>query len=139
MNISNLSEKELCALNRKIVERIRFLQQEKAHKVMLEFNVGEAICFDNGDEEVYGVITKFNKKTVSVLAEGGTQWNIHPSFLKKITKKENIRDVTPTKNILKIIPQTTTSSSPSRNATCPCGSGKKYKRCCLQKQSLSVQ
>lgn len=27
-------------------------------------------------------------------------------------------------------------STPERNAPCPCGSGKKYKQCCLQKQRL---
>lgn len=30
-------------------------------------------------------------------------------------------------------------STPERNARCPCGSGKKYKQCCMRKQMARVQ
>lgn len=30
-------------------------------------------------------------------------------------------------------------STPERNARCPCGSGKKYKQCCLHKQARAAQ
>ena len=43
-------------------------------------------------------------------------------------KPENIDDI---KKLEKgITPTTKFNASPSKNAPCPCGSGKQYKRCC---------
>jgi SWIM/SEC-C metal-binding protein len=43
-------------------------------------------------------------------------------------KQENINDIKQLQAGLK--PVATLPSLPSKNAPCPCGSGKKYKRCC---------
>lgn len=43
-------------------------------------------------------------------------------------KPENIDDITELEKGRK--PAFTFTASPARNAPCPCGSGKKYKRCC---------
>ena len=128
MDIMQLSEKELRALNKKVVERLRFLQQARTHHIMLDFNIGEAVSFDDSGEKVFGVITRFNKKSVTVISEDQCKWNIHPSFLQKISSKPKVKDVTPAK---KVIPLLSQKNAISRNSPCPCGSGKKFKRCCL--------
>lgn len=43
-------------------------------------------------------------------------------------KPENIDDIKQLQEGIK--PSIVLKSSPSRNAPCPCGSGKQYKRCC---------
>lgn len=43
-------------------------------------------------------------------------------------KNENIEDIKILQRGIK--PSFSPKSSPSRNAPCPCGSGKQYKRCC---------
>ena len=43
-------------------------------------------------------------------------------------KEENIDDIKKLEAGIK--PFFTFQSAPSKNATCPCGSGKQYKRCC---------
>ena len=43
INIDILNEKELIDLNRKIVERLKFLESMRAHSEMLEFSVGEKV------------------------------------------------------------------------------------------------
>ena len=43
-------------------------------------------------------------------------------------KRENIEDIKKLEAGIK--PVFNFRSSPSRNAACPCGSGKQYKRCC---------
>ncbi len=124
MDVSQLSEKELRELNHKIVERLRFLQQARAHRAMLDFNIGAAVCFESDGGMITGIISKFNKKTVTVVTQEGIRWNVSPALL---SKAQVVRDVTPHTKIRR----DNFNVEPSRNAPCPCGSGKKFKRCCL--------
>lgn len=41
-----LTEQGLIVLNRQIVERLRFMNQARSHAKMLEFRVGDRVCFD---------------------------------------------------------------------------------------------
>lgn len=85
IDISQLSEYELIALNRQIVERLRFLQQSRAHAKMLEVSVGDRVCFEpDGRPTLFGVLVRYNKKTVTVVTEGGEQWNVAPSLLRRL-------------------------------------------------------
>ncbi|MGR8940681.1 MAG: hypothetical protein ACU83V_09985 [Gammaproteobacteria bacterium] len=85
IDIDKLSESELVDLNRRIVERLRFLHQMRAHTTMLEFSLGDKVCFEPGNEPpVFGIITRYNKKTVSVLAEDGRKWTVSPQYLRKV-------------------------------------------------------
>ena len=93
IDITQLSEQELVALNRQIVERLRFLQQTRAHAKMLEFRVGDRVSFDpDGRSTQFGVLVRYNRKTVTVLTEGGEQWNVSPSLIRRVV------DVVPTPN-----------------------------------------
>ena len=48
INIDELSEAELIDLNHRIVERLRFLSQMRAHSQMLDFKIGEKVTFHPG-------------------------------------------------------------------------------------------
>lgn len=83
INIDVLSEAELVDLNHRIVERLRFLQQARAHSAMLKFRVGQRVRFDDhGGAPVEGVLTRYNKKSVTVITDDGHKWNVAPSFLR---------------------------------------------------------
>jgi len=85
IDLSQLSEQELVVLNRQIVERLRFLQQMRAHARMLEFSIGDRVSFQpDGRPTLFGVLTRYNKKTVTVITEGGEQWNVSPALLRKV-------------------------------------------------------
>ncbi len=43
IDIDRLSEAELVDLNHRVVERLRFLQQMRAHTEMLEFSIGDRV------------------------------------------------------------------------------------------------
>jgi hypothetical protein len=47
IDIDKLAEKELIDLNHRIVERLKFLESMRAHSEMLEFSVGEEVCFSS--------------------------------------------------------------------------------------------
>ena len=83
LSIDNLSEDELLDLNRRIVERLRFLQQARAHVKMLQFRIGQRVSFSSGQgNAVRGVIKRYNKKSVTVITDDGQRWNVSPSLLR---------------------------------------------------------
>lgn len=103
IDIDKLTEAELIDLNHRIVERLRFIQQVHAHQSMLEFSIGDKVSFEpQGRPTIFGVITRYNKKTVSVLSEEGGRWNVPPHLLRKVKdqspSKPGTGKVVPIKN-----------------------------------------
>src|SRR5512136_1819058 len=95
INIDELNEAELIDLNHRIVERLRFLNQMRAHGQMLEFKIGDRVTFQaEGRPPVVGMLTRYNKKTVTVITDDGQHWNVSPRFLRKAVSES----VTNTKN-----------------------------------------
>ncbi|WP_137895694.1 hypothetical protein [Ramlibacter sp. 2FC] len=85
IDIDKLTEAELIDLNNRIVARLKFLQQMRAHASMLEFSIGERVSFQpQGHPVLFGIIAKYNRKSVTVITENGQQWNVAPVFLRKI-------------------------------------------------------
>jgi len=84
-NIDHLTEAELIDLNRRIVERLKFLSQMRAHARMLDFSVGDRVSFQpDGRPPLFGMLTRYNKKTVTVITESGEHWTVSPHLLRKV-------------------------------------------------------
>ena len=84
IDIDDLTKDELIELNNKIVARLRFLSQMGAHSRMLEFKIGDRVSFQpEGYPVVIGMLTRYNKKTVTVITDSGERWNVAPPFLRK--------------------------------------------------------
>ncbi len=89
IDIDKFNEVELLDLNRRVVARLNFLQHMRAHSKMLNFSVGERVSFHpQGYPPLSGVITKYNRKTVSVLTEQGQIWNVAPALLTKVITQQ---------------------------------------------------
>jgi hypothetical protein len=89
IDIDKLTEAELIDLNHRIVARLRFLNQMRAHVEMLEFKIGDRVSFrSSGQGRVEGMLTRYNKKTVTVITDDGRQWNVSPQFLRKVLSSE---------------------------------------------------
>lgn len=102
IDIDKLTEEELIDLNHRIVERLRFLAQMRAHGAMLKFSIGQRVSFDPGDRPaVTGTLMKYNKKTVTVVTDDGHRWNVSPAYLREAEPK----DVTPKRdNVVRLKP-----------------------------------
>jgi hypothetical protein len=84
IDIDQLSESELIDLNHRIVARLNFLRHVDAHASMLEFRIGERVRFHpDGHPPVTGMITRYNKRTVSIVTDAGQRWNVSPQFLER--------------------------------------------------------
>ncbi len=89
IDIDRLTEDELYDLHNRIVERLNFFQTMKAHKDMLQFSVGDRLCFTSrGGDIVACTLVKYNKKTVTVITDGGDRWNVAPHFLSPLEEGE---------------------------------------------------
>jgi hypothetical protein len=84
IDIGKLTESELIDLNHRIVARLKFLHQMQAHARMLDFSIGETVSFQpDGHPVLSGIISKYNRKTVTVITTNGQQWNVSPTLLHK--------------------------------------------------------
>ncbi len=84
IDIDDLTESELIDLNNRIVERLRFLKHKRAHELMLKFKIGDRVTFHpEGLPHVVGMLTRYNRKSVTVITDEGQHWNVSPSLLRK--------------------------------------------------------
>ena len=89
INIDKLSEAELIDLNHRVVERLRFLSQMRAHSQMLDFKIGERVTFHpDGHPPLIGMVTRYNRKTVTVITDTGQHWNVAPGLLRRADAPE---------------------------------------------------
>jgi hypothetical protein len=101
IDIDRLTEAELIDLNNRIVERLRFLNQMKAHSQMLEFRIGDRVTFQpEGLPPLIGMLTRYNRKTVTVITDDGQHWNVAPMFLRTVAPADS--EETLDKNIIRM-------------------------------------
>lgn len=82
IDLDKLSVEELVALNHRIVARLKMLETLQTHKSMMAFHPGARVSFEgNQGERLLGTLTKFNRKTVTVITDNGQRWNVSPHLL----------------------------------------------------------
>ncbi len=82
--IPQLDEHQLIQLNRRIVERIKFLNKSRQLNEMSKFYKGDSVSFECSGDIKTGTIIRLNQKTVSIITEDNERWNVAPSFLSKV-------------------------------------------------------
>lgn len=84
IDLDKLSEAELTALNRRVVERLRLLRQVRAQASMSRFNIGDRVSFQADTRMIVGTLIRHNKKSVTVQTDDGGQWRVSPGFLRPV-------------------------------------------------------
>lgn len=96
VDIDSLTESELIDLNNRIVARLRFLQQARTHASMLHYRIGERVTFHPpGQRPQTGVITRYNKKTVTIVTDEGQHWNVAPELLQRAASRDGTASAAP--------------------------------------------
>jgi len=96
IDIDKLTEAELVDLNNRVVERLRFLSQMHAHGEMLQFKIGDRVSFQpEGHPVVVGMLTRYNRKTVTVITDSGQRWNVAPRLLQHGDSSNAAEDLAP--------------------------------------------
>lgn len=82
IDIDSLDEARLMALNKRIVERLLFLHQQKTTEALQEIKIGSGVMFEGPDGRmIKGIVIRRNRKTVTVHTEDEKHWNVSPSLL----------------------------------------------------------
>jgi len=85
IDINKLSKGELLELNRRIIQRIKYLLGRETRELSKKFIVGDVVEFCNRENVVRGIVIRINRKTLSVQTKEG-RWNVPPQFLRKVEK-----------------------------------------------------
>ena len=126
INFDQYCSEALRDLNSRLVSHLKLRHQRDSQMKMHKFELGDIVCFENKYGEVIeGKIIRFNQKTITIERDCGHQWRVSPALLEKVikTKKQHRTNIIelPVDLPLKM----------GKNKPCPCGSGKKFKRCCI--------
>jgi hypothetical protein len=96
IDIDKLTEAELVDLNNRVVERLRFLSQMRAHDHMLQFRIGDRVTFQPaGHPMVVGMLTRYNRRTVTVITDSGQRWNVAPALLRRAESSAGAQEPEP--------------------------------------------
>lgn len=87
-DITHLSEDELLELNRRVVERIQFIQSAKNVTRLAQFSVGMTVEFalDDG-RAITGTVARLNQKTATVVTAAG-RWRVSPALLRPVSQAQ---------------------------------------------------
>jgi hypothetical protein len=103
IDIDPLSEDELVDLNHRIVERLRFLASMHAHSEMLQFSIGEKVSFEPaGRGRLIGTLVRYNKKSVTVITDGGQKWTVSPHLLSHVKEAKDMRGKFNSANVIEL-------------------------------------
>ncbi|MBQ0820049.1 hypothetical protein KBI52_07455 [Microvirga sp. HBU67558] len=68
-----------------IAETLKQNVCDTSHVEMLEFRIGDRVTFQPpGQGPLEGMLTRYNKKTVTVITDTGQTWNVSPTLLSRI-------------------------------------------------------
>ncbi|TSC55708.1 MAG: Uncharacterized protein G01um101418_729 [Parcubacteria group bacterium Gr01-1014_18] len=79
--LNRLSEDDLRLLNRMVVERLKLYHKVRDLKNLAQFNVMDRVCFNSEGRQIVGIVIKLNRRSVTLRADDGHQWNVSPALL----------------------------------------------------------
>lgn len=85
IDLEKLSLDELIALNKQVIRRINYMQSLKTRSQLDRFEVGDRVGFQKDGRMVEGMVTRVNRRSLSVCTLDNDHWNIHPGFLTKLS------------------------------------------------------
>lgn len=90
VDLTQFTEDELIALNRRIVERISMIRAARQLVALSQFSVGMRVEFTTDDgRTIEGTITKLNRRTATLCSEAGGHWRVSPSLLRPVASTTN--------------------------------------------------
>jgi hypothetical protein len=89
--VDTLDEDQLHALYHVVAQRLQLAQKAHALAAMSQFHVLDRVSFVHNGKQYEGTVTRLNQKTISLMLDDGTRWNVAPSLLTQIAdRKETV-------------------------------------------------
>jgi hypothetical protein len=87
--VDSLDEDQLQALYQIVVQRLQLAQKAHALAAMSQFHVLDRVLFVHNGKQYEGTVTRLNQKTISIMVDDGTRWNVAPSLLTKVADRQD--------------------------------------------------
>ena len=86
--VDSLDEDQQHALYHVVAQRLQLAQRVHAIAAMSQFHVLDRVSFVHNGKQYEGTVTHLNQKTLSIMLDDGTRWNVAPSLLTKIADRK---------------------------------------------------
>ena len=86
--VETLDEDQLHALYHIVAQRLQLAQKAHALAAMSQFHVLDRVSFVHNGKPYEGTVTRLNQKTISIMLDDGTRWNVAPSLLTKVADRQ---------------------------------------------------
>jgi len=86
--VDTLDEDQLHALYHLVAQRLQLAQKAHALAAMSQFHVLDRVSFVHHGKQYEGTVTRLNQKTISIMLDDGTRWNVAPSLLTKVADRK---------------------------------------------------
>ena len=86
--VDSLDEDQLHALYHVVAQRLQLAQKAHALAAMSQFHVLDRVSFVHNGKQYEGTVTRLNQKTISIMLDDGTRWNVAPSLLTKVADRK---------------------------------------------------
>ena len=86
--VDTLDEDQLHALYHLVAQRLQLAQKAHALAAMSQFHVLDRVSFVHNGKQYEGTVTRLNQKTISIMLDDGTRWNVAPSLLTKVADRK---------------------------------------------------
>ena len=92
--VETLDEEQLHALYHVVAQRLQLAQKAHALAAMSQFHALDRVSFAHNGKQYEGTVTRLNQKTLSIMLDDGTRWNVAPSLLTKLAdRKETVLEL----------------------------------------------
>jgi hypothetical protein len=82
--IDTLNADQLHMLHHVVAERLQLAQRAQTVYAMSQFHVLDRVSFVHNGRAYEGTVIRLNQKTVAVVLDDGSRWNVAPSLLTSI-------------------------------------------------------
>jgi len=86
--VETLDDDQLHALYHMVAQRLQLAQKAHALAAMSQFHVLDRVSFVHHGKQYEGTVTRLNQKTISIVLDDGTRWNVAPSLLTKVADRQ---------------------------------------------------
>ena len=85
----SLDEDQLHALYHVVAQRLQLAQKAHALAAMSQFHVLDRVSFVQNGKQHEGTATRLNQKTIRIMLDDGTGWNVAPSLLTQVADRKD--------------------------------------------------
>ncbi|TSC62242.1 MAG: hypothetical protein G01um101448_900 [Parcubacteria group bacterium Gr01-1014_48] len=139
--IERMNEAELHALFSLVREKLKFFHQMHDLHSLQQFHLFDEVLFKHHGESIAGIVIRINTRSVTIKTTDRGEWKVSPVFVTKVRESSvawESKDMSPShhnnhsnKTSQTAVRELNPFAEVPRNAPCPCGSGKKFKKCHL--------